>query len=73
VAWAYVSEFFALTDIIFGEGNLSSAHREAWPRYKQCFYFPSFFGSIATGVDRPVVAKIAHNPGYSAVPFMRLA
>lgn len=29
VAWAYVSEFFALTDIIFGKGNLSSAHREA--------------------------------------------
>jgi hypothetical protein len=25
VAWEYVSEFFAFTDIILGKGNLSSA------------------------------------------------
>jgi hypothetical protein len=31
VAWEYVSEFFALTDLIVGEGNLSSAQRKADP------------------------------------------
>ena len=31
VAWEYVSEFFALTDIIVGKGNLSSAQRKAEP------------------------------------------